>query len=497
MAAECGATVWSGLAHHAGSAREGGTHRHNYVCGNGRWLGFATDAYNDVGSASFQIKVDNTVPAGPSISGPLGWQRGTIALTSSATTAGPSGIQGQTCTVGSGPASWYPGASAQISVSGNGTQPVSCYAVTNAGVTGPSSVFDALPDNTAPNGYFAPRDPSNPTQVVVDVADSMSGVAGGQLEIQTASDWQNLATSYDANTGQLTATIPDNGSIPDGDHQLRALVWDAVDNVASITTDATTTPEVVALPIRIVTQLRVGRSRALITRCTIKHIRLRHRKEIRHQRAAARLVRRCTQVAVPRTRGSLQLKAGQGATVSGLLQTTDGQPITDAQVTVSQQAPGWTKQSEGTLATNSQGRFAYRIRRGPSRTMTFSFPGTSTLRASGGATRVRVKGKAEIKVSRHARAGRTLQISGRVIGGFIPPDGVLVQLQYRVKDVPVGWAPFENPIHTSKSGHWKLTFPLAREAAGYTYVFRALISSQTDWPYLSTTTNQVARHVTG
>ena len=76
----------------------------------------------------------------------------------------------------------------------------------------------------------------------METADSQSGVAGGQIEIQLPAGWQPLPTVYHASTGELTATVPDDGSIPDGIYPLRALATDAVGNQATITTNADGTP---------------------------------------------------------------------------------------------------------------------------------------------------------------------------------------------------------------------------------------------------------------
>ena len=188
-------------------------------------------------------------------------------------------------------------------------------------------------DNSPPVGYFAPRDPNNPARVSVDVADSLSGVAGGRIQLQTASGWQPLATSYNPAAGQLTATIPDNGSLPDGNHALRAVVADAVGNTTTITSDVDGTPEIITEPLRIVTQVRVGRSSALVKRCTLRRVKIRRRGKLPHQRVAAQLLRRCSQVKVPRKSGTTKLRFNQDAAVAGLVQTADGQPSATPQCT--------------------------------------------------------------------------------------------------------------------------------------------------------------------
>jgi hypothetical protein len=186
---------------------------------------------------------------------------------------------------------------------------------------------------------------------------------------------------------------------------------------------------------------------------------------------------------------------GRDGTVSGLLQTVDGNPIAGETVDVSQQAPGWAPHRQRAVTTGADGRFTYTLTPGPSRTLTFAFPGNATLRPSSASTIIQVAGSARIQLEHQALAGHTLRITGQVLGGYIPTGGVLVQLQYRVRGVPVGWAPFHRAIHTDSHGRFALQFPLSRAARGYTYMFNAVIEQQNGWPYLTTTTNAVARNV--
>ena len=453
-------------------------------------------AYDALGgftsSTSFNVLVDNTLPSPPNMSGAVGWQHGGKVVTSTAATNGPSGIAGESCSIASSTASWYPGATAQIAVTGNGTIPVRCTAENNAGVWGPTTEYDAMLDNSPPTGYFAPREPDNPTLASVITADSLSGVAGGKIQIQTANGWQGLATRYTATTGQLTATVPDDGSLPDGNYALRAIVTDAVGNTATITADQNDTPEIVTEPLRIVTQIDVGRSHALVKRCTVSRVRIPRRRQ-RHQRPASRLLRRCTQVAVPHASAIVKLRANQAAAVSGLVQTADGDPVAGAKVQIDRQASGWAQRPAGTLTANSRGRFTYTIPAGPSRTITFSFPGSPTLRASAAATTVQARGRVKITASRYPQAGGMLRISGRTLGGYVPAGGVLVQLQYRVRGLTIGWPPFHAPIRTNSHGRWSTMLSVPRTAAGYDYMVRALVSSQNGWPFLSTYSNVLTR----
>ncbi len=457
-------------------------------------------AYDSLGgvtsSTSFNVDVDNSLPSSTDMVGPVGWQRGGEVVTSTAVITGPSGIAGQYCSIGSSTASWYPGPTAQLAVTGDGTISVRCSAQNNAGVPGPSTEFRALLDNTPPTGYFAPTDPSNPTRAVVDVADPESGVAGGEIEIQNAGSWQILPTSYSAATGKLVATIPDDASMPDGQHALQAVVWDAVGNQATITTNVNAAPESVLLPLRILTQIRVGQASVLTTRCALTLVRVRSpTRRTGHQRPARRSVRRCETVALPSPGGGLKLNYPQAGSVPGMVLTADGEPIAGAQVNVSEQSPGWTDVPAGTVSTGPDGRFTYQIAPGPSRTITFSFLGTATLRGATGSMDVQVAAKGTLTAGKTARANQPLRLAGRLLGGYIPTGGTLIQLQYRVLGYPEGWAPFDKLVRAGQNGYWATSITLPRKAAGFTYQIRGSISAQNEWPFSGAVTNVVSRHV--
>jgi hypothetical protein len=371
---------------------------------------------------------------------------------------------------------------------------LSCKALDNAGNWSAAQAWSFLIDNTLPTGEFLPPDPSNPTQVAVLVADSESGVAGAQIEIQTADGWRQLPTSYDASTGIATATIPDDGSLTDGTYNLEALVWSVAGNEATITQGTAAGPAEITLPLRIVTELLVGQAQASIASCNLQREVLPRADRERHRALAARLVRRCGAIEVPHESMTL-LRYGQRATIHGLLETVDGTALPGQAITIAQQATGWGMQAVGSLTTDSQGRFTDTLSAGASRTVTFSYRGTEVLRSTSATTGVRVIGKGTIDVGKHAVAGHKLRISGRLYGGYIPPDGVLVQLWYRVKGVPASFGPFNSAIHTNRSGAWSVTFPVSTGARGYTYLFKAVIAKQTGWPFLATSTNVIERFV--
>ena len=219
-----------------------------------------------------------------------------------------------------------------------------------------------------------------------------------------------------------------------------------------------------------------------------------HADRRRHRSTTSKLVRRCQQVQVPQT-AATKLRYGQAATVTGLLETVDGTPVPNAPIQASGQASGWAPKPAGSLSTNSQGRFTYKIAAGPSRTVTFSYPGTPILRSAATSTDVTVKGKATMTITpKRAIAGQPLWMSGRVYGGYIPPDGLLVQIWFSIQGL-VSPQPFRGAIYTNSHGYWKVKFPLAQRAKGFTYRFYVVVAKQGDWPFAATTSNQATRHI--
>jgi hypothetical protein len=94
-------------------------------------------AYNEWGgqssTTSFNVEVDNVAPSAPSMVGPVGWQKGGEVITSTATTDGLSGISGQWCSIAGSTPGWYPGSTAELAVTGNGSIPVRCTPQTAPG----------------------------------------------------------------------------------------------------------------------------------------------------------------------------------------------------------------------------------------------------------------------------------------------------------------------------------------------------------------------------
>jgi hypothetical protein len=192
--------------------------------------------------------------------------------------------------------------------------------------------------------------------------------------------------------------------------------------------------------------------------------------------------RHCRYVELKHRRGPLSLSFGQPGIAVGSVKTTGGAPLQDSPVDIYAHSRGWGTRLVATTLTNSAGAFLYLIPSGPSRTLTFVFPGAGTVLASLRQVNVNVGGRATLKLIGGLRAGRRALFEGRVLGGYIPEGAKLVQLRYRVPGA-TGWAPFGPDIYAGRNGRWRARVRIGAGAAGYTYQLDAYVPKQGDWPY--------------
>jgi hypothetical protein len=406
---------------------------------------------------SYSVQLDSAPPTVSFSNGPSQTEWSTRAQSITVTASKPAGLSGVdriSCTLNQQTTDYTDSGAADSQSVRITVQPpggvLTCRALDHASNWSSPQAWSFLIDDAAPTGAFQSLDPIDPARVTLDLQDADSGVKGAQIELQTASGWRQLPTTLNGDTA--FATIPDDGTIPDGTYNLQALVWDVAGNEATITLGSSGNPESVTLPLRIVTRLTAG---------------------------------------VPK----VAIRFGKTARVRGMLETIDGTPIPGQRISITQQPTGWSSQPAGFVKTDPRGRFDYRLPAGASRLITFTYAGTNVLRTSNVVRSVRVIGSGRIAVARTVVAGGSLRIAGRVFGGYVPSSGVLVQLQYKISRIPVGWAPFAHAVQTDSRGRWGITFPVSSGARGYTYLFRALISEQSGWPFLTTTSNVVSRHV--
>ncbi len=440
-------------------------------------------------------------------------------------TAGPSGVGGMSCSTDSAPASAYP--TAGVTVNGDGTHTVSCTARNNAvdpqgqPNTGTSSIAIHI-DEAPPSLSFEPRNPHDPTGLIVDAGDSESGVDTGSIEMAPAgtSDWTSLPTTFDGS--HLLAHFDDADRI--GTYTFRASACDNVGNCASAS-------EGLALPVRTASDAEVSLTKIVnpLQRRTVReqvrvdwHWATVHRdgKVVRVKRGGhlktikvvkyvkrcatkrakgGRVKRDCTTPTVHATK-TLDVPYGQPVTVHGLYTTSQGVPLGGQPVEILA-APnnGLAPFSQvATVSTAADGSWTATLPPGPSRLIRAVTNGSATILPSNGQVTTIVPARIRLlKVwPRHVAWGGTVHLVGQLLGGYLPPDGALVRLR-------IGYGSTYNTYgvqeHVTGNGRFSTvaSFGPGDPAVHRTYWFQIASLPMGNYPYAPAASQRVTVTVGG
>jgi hypothetical protein len=310
-------------------------------------------------------------------------------------------------------------------------------------------------DDEAPTVLFEQPDRANPTRLTASVSDRGSGVAGASIEIRGEGErtWRTLDESLEG--GTLVGTV-DDLALPDGLYAVRALVHDRAGNERIGDRRRDGSRMQIRLPLRLASRIALAP----------------HGGRRRPAPAIA--------VKARRTR------------VDGVLRTGPGEPVPSARVGVFERlrtGGAWTPVAR--LQADRLGRFSLAIPRGPSRSLRFTYAGTSLVKPSTGELRMLVPAASSIGVSRRsARNGQAVVFSGRLAGGHVPEGGKLIDLQAYYRG---GWRTFATP-RTDRSGRWSYRYRFGATAGRVRYRFRARIRREAAYPFELGYSRQV--HVT-
>jgi hypothetical protein len=328
-------------------------------------------------------------------------------------------------------------------------------------------------DDTQPADVaFLPLDPADPARVRVQATDSVSGVSTGAIEVRRYGQdaWQPLPTQTDA-TG--LAAVIDDETLPKGLYFLRARAVNGAGLETSTDRDGTGQAAMLKLPIRLASRLAAGRKGKQSCR---GHGRRRH---CRHQLATKPTVR-----------------VGRATRLFGRL-TVAGKSMPGVPVEVWRRleldgAP-WAR--IGTVTTSRTGRFSYRARRGPARTIRFRYPGTPTIRGRNGDVALRVRASSSLRPNRRTVInGEYVTFRGRLKGGWIPAAGALVELQVYSRGQ---WRTFAQPRARAGSGRWAYRYRFETVRGRASFRFRARVRRQPNYPFTTGASRPVRVRVRG
>ena len=456
------------------------------------------------------------------------WANHAITVFANAT-AGPSGVGGANCSVGTSGTQPYTGRG--VTVDGDGIHTVVCTAWNNA--VGPQGQPNTTTSSTAvhideapPSISFQPLDPRDPTRLAVDASDNESGVANSSIEMAPAGTNNWVALPAAANGPQIAARFDDGQRA--GPYVFKATSCDNAGNCAS-TTERLTLPvraasdsEVsltkIVNPIhrRVVVRrvlvgwhwatvrrgnqlVRVKRGGHVKTVKVIEYVEPCTTKRIKTGPHTWQVQRTCSPSKVQTTR-MLRVDYGRPVTIHGLYMTGQGVPIGGQRVHILA-APdnGFQAFSDVASATTaSDGRWTATVPPGPSRIIRAVTDGTATILPSNGQVTAIVP--AEIRLlkvwPRHVAWGATVHLVGQLFGGYLPDGGALVRLRIGYKSTYNTYGVQE---HVTGDGRFQTvaTFGPGDPSISRTYWFQVASLPMGDYPFAPAASQRVPVTVGG
>ena len=474
----------------------------------------ATNAAGVNSTQSEMLHVDNE-PVGVALStsndaSRTVWANHAVTVFAAAN-AGPSGLGGMNCGTGSGSSYTARG----VTVDGDGVHTVVCTAWNNA--VGPQGEPNSTTSSTAvhideapPLVSFEPQQPGDPTGMVVNATDSESGVAGGSVQIAPAGsgNWAAAPTGFDGS--HLLAHLDDAGL--HGPYAVRATACDNVGNCA-------TTTETLTMPLRLPAASDVGFAKIGTPAKVVREqvlVGFHYKRERRHGRFVKVRVGghyRTIRIVIPaNTRcGHKLIKTGphlwqettvcrplglhvvttklvpygKAFTMHGLLVTTQGVPVANAPIDIltapANRLGQFTKVASA--MTTATGAWTAKLPPGPSRIIRTVYGGSATVLPAAGQATVAVPAKIVLSASpRQAPWSGLVTLHGRLVGGYVPPDGVALRLLIRLPNRSQPYEPV--PFRTNAKGEFVIHWTWGRGSGVVTYPFAvATTATESDYPF--------------
>jgi hypothetical protein len=403
----------------------------------------ATNAAGAVSSVSKAINVDNVTPS-VSLSAPADTAStaGTQTVTAVAS-GGPSGIAAISCSVDGGATQTYNGASAQIPVAGIGGHQVACYARNNA--ANASGVTAVSPTSTL---TLSIRQPTASAITFARIADA--------LQCRTTFERVKVA-------GRVH-TVKRHGK------RFR-----------------------VRGPARTVRK-RVRKCHARTVVRTVRVVLRRHGKPVLRDGKPVYVKRRVRRVILPHAvnEPTRRISHGKPTTVSGFIGLADGtalagQPV-DVYSSPDDNAPRFKAMTA--VTTDAFGEWTATVPAGPSRLIEAVYPGNGTTEPAISST-VTLTVPARIAVAISPRVlpwSGKITISGRLVGGYVPRDGVALRLR-----VPYpGGHSLQEPFRTNSHGEFRFRWSYGSGRGVVSYRFAvATTATESDYPWAAAVSRAV------
>jgi 5-hydroxyisourate hydrolase-like protein (transthyretin family) len=308
--------------------------------------------------------------------------------------------------------------------------------------------------------------------VSVSVADNVSGLADGAIELsrEGSGTWQALHT--EKSSDRLVARV-DDAALPAGRYLVRAHARDQAGNESS-----TSQPLALTLPLRIASTMTAGIAQTKIVRRTVRRDGKRRR------------IRRPVTVLKP----SGPVAFGRRVDIRGRLANRDGRAVAGASIQVFSRSVTSAEQLVGVVQTNAEGRFSYRASGTMSRTLRLAYGGSPLILPAQRQVRLRVPAAGSLRVSRRrVLNGQTVRFSGSVRAQPLPPGGKLVALQVRLSG---RWQTFRT-TRTDSAGRWSIPYRFKRTRGVQRYRFRLGLPPEAGYPFAAGASRSLVVRVRG
>jgi len=373
----------------------------------------------NIAEATRTVHVDNT-PVTLTLSGPSDWlSTDGPATIKAAATAGPSGLAGIWCSADGSPQQRYTGATASIPISGLGLHHVSCQAANDA--IDASGTPAHSPIQTL---SFSIRQPSVTSVSFTAIADALR-CHRIKERVRIPARWVTVRTH-----GQ---------------------------NVR----------------IKLPAQTRTVK----ITRCKPRILR-------RRVRVAGHWYTESVVVLPHKVkRTAIRASFGSPVTINGWLGTTAGNAIrgNPVEILAAPAMSGGKFADVATAITRANGSWTAVLPPGPSRTVEVEYPGSDTVEpAMSQLAHVTVPAAIRLRLSTHATHwGDTIEITGKLHGCCVPPDGELVSLRIRWR----GGSAEIGQVYARAGGRFRTPYTFLRGTGSQTYRISATTALESDYPY--------------
>ena len=423
---------------------------------------------------SIEVHVDKTDPSTVLEGVPNDWVNHpvTIAVTATDEASGMSPEPGGDPVTVIEPAGQYPyttpGSTAKFTIASEGTTIVKYWARDLAGNANdggiapdgdrhrPPGSASVRIDTVAPSVEFiSTRDPEDPELITATVIDRDSGVRAGQISYRKAGlELAFTPVESAVKDGKILARLPSD-DMGKGAYELKVESTDWAGNSSSSRADSTGNPMILSLPLK------------------------------RDVSVSAALIRKSRQVR------SMKLRSGKTTRVTGVLTSSDGSSISGTLLAITETFAAGSRRSQrqSFVRTDGAGKYAWKLGKGPIRSVQVSYGGSSTTgRASSPELRLRTFDRTSLRVNPGViRNGGTVKMTGRVRGpgGLSPSGGKLIAIQYfdpsRDK-----WRPAE-VLRTNKAGKYFYRYRFRTITTAQRILFRTASLPEAGWPFLPST----------